>query len=273
MATSDASLDDLSTFGTPMAVEGLSLAGFDDDDPELSADQLELYFTSNRQSTGTESDIWRAVREDISQPFGPPERVVELSSVNDDTQPSLCCGDLGMVFGSSRPPAVMDSDLFFAIRTSRDAPWSTPVHIAELAFAGYDAGGTQSLDGLEMFLDSARENGTRRLLHVTTRASTSMPWSAPQLVPLGTPATRTDVDPFLVSDIALVFSSSRVGPSFDLWIARRPALDHPFGAPEPISIANSSADERDPWLAADGRTLYFARRSAAGDYDIMMSSR
>jgi hypothetical protein len=270
----DAPLDDLSTFGTPVVVDGLSVTGFDDDDPELSADQLELYFTSSRFGpVGQGSDVWRAVRASRDEPWGAPALVDELSSGNDETQPTLCCDDLVIYLGSGRAPAAGGADLFIATRPTRDAPWSVPVHVAELSAPGYDAGGAGTRDGLSLVVDTDRTDGLRQL-HLARRTQTIVAWSAPVLLDdVAPPVRAAQVDPFLVGDLGLLFSSNRETLDFDLWIALRPALDAAFSPPVPITAANTPADERDPWLAADGRTLYFARRNAAGDYDIMMSTR
>jgi hypothetical protein len=268
----DAPLGDLSTFGTPELVPGLSVTGFDDDDPELTADQLELYFTSSRQGGTGGGDVWRSVRASTAQPWPAPVMVQELSGLNDETQPALCCDDLVMYLGSSRAPSFGDDDVFIATRATRDAPWSTPVHVTELSTPGYDGGTALDGDGLSILVDTDRTSGKRQI-HRATRPTTDAPWSTPTVLVDIAPGLATEVDPFLVGGVALAFSSTRATPKFDLWIALRPAPGDPFALPTPIAVANTSADERDPWLAADGRTLYFARRNAAGDYDIFTATR
>jgi hypothetical protein len=268
----DAPLGDLSTFGTPELVPGLSVTGFDDDDPELTADQLELYFTSNRQGGAGGGDVWRSVRASTAEPWPAPVRVQELSGMNDETQPALCCDDLVMYLGSSRMPTFGNDDIFMATRATRDALWSTPVRVTELSAAGYDGGTALDGDGLAVFVDTDRTSGKRQI-HRATRPTTDAPWSTPALLLDLAPTGAAEVDPSLAGDVALVFSSVRATPNFDLWIAIRPAPDQPFALPTPIAIANTAADERDPGLAADGRTLYFARRNDAGDYDIFTATR
>jgi hypothetical protein len=250
------------------------MTGFDDDDPELSADQLELYFTSNRRNAPAGGDVWRSVRDSTTQPWRAPAVVDELSSGYDETQPALCCDDLVMYLGSARPPASGNDDVFIATRATRDAPWSVPVHLVELSTAaGYDGGTAIARDGLAILVDTDRTSG-RRQLHRATRATPAAPWSVPTpFADLAPPALAVEVDPFLVGDVALLFASNRTTSNFDLWLALRPVQEKAFAPPTPIAIVNTPEDERDPWLAADGRTLYFARRNAAGDYDIMMATR
>jgi len=54
-----------------------------DDNPTLTEDGLEIFFSSDR--AGSQAyDVYRATRDAIDQPFGPPTKVVELSSARDD---------------------------------------------------------------------------------------------------------------------------------------------------------------------------------------------
>lgn len=55
----------------------------------------------------------------------------------------------------------------------------------------------------------------------------------------------------------LVFAA--LGDGSDLFVAQRSNLDSPWGTAIPIPEVNTSLDETDPWLSADGRRLYFTR--------------
>jgi hypothetical protein len=88
-----------------------------------------------------------------------------------------------------------------------------------------------------------------------------------------------DSDPTLSPDeLSLYFTSNRPGGhgQYDLWVATRPALDAPFGAPVNLGAAiNSAADDDLALVSADGRTLLFSsnRTGGLGDVDIWMSTR
>ena len=58
----------------------------------------------------------------------------------------------------------------------------------------------------------------------------------------------------------------------DLWVARRGAVDAPFGTPVPLSELNSTAVELDPALSLDGREIFFVS-TRSGDYRIWHASR
>jgi hypothetical protein len=73
-------------FAAPAVVDSLSdPAG--EDFPVASADDLTLFFASNRGGVdgGTKDiDIWVTTRATRSDPFGPPHPVTELNTSNDD---------------------------------------------------------------------------------------------------------------------------------------------------------------------------------------------
>ena len=71
-----------SPWSPPVLLAALSSPGRDDN-PTLREDGLEIFFSSDR--AGSQAyDVYRASRESIDQPFGPPTRVTELSSPGDD---------------------------------------------------------------------------------------------------------------------------------------------------------------------------------------------
>lgn len=263
----DAAAGPLGAFSTPEML--LSTAGFDDDDPELTTDGLELYFTSARPGGLGTSDIWRATRANPTDEWGTPSVVVELSSSGDETQPSLCCGDLVMYFGSARSTTLGSNDIFRAERASTASPWQTPVHVVELSTTVYDGGGPTANGELEIFFDSER-GGAARQIYRATRATAQEPWSTPVLVP-ELASTALKVDTSLVTPLQLVFSAAP--GDLELYSAERAAVGEPFGTPVLIEGVNTDVPERDPWMSPDGRTIYFARQSLAGDYDIFTATR
>ena len=52
--------------------------------------------------------------------------------------------------------------------------------------------------------------------------------------------------------------------NFDLYVAVKQGRDKVFTEPTPVQAAGSAADELNPWLSADGRQLYFSRKTEEG---------
>ncbi len=52
--------------------------------------------------------------------------------------------------------------------------------------------------------------------------------------------------------------------NFDLYVAVRHDVGKAWSAPTPVRNVNTDADELHPWLSADGKSLYFSRRTPDG---------
>jgi|SRR5579875_3257559 hypothetical protein len=52
--------------------------------------------------------------------------------------------------------------------------------------------------------------------------------------------------------------------NFDLYVAVKQEQGKAFTEPTPVQAANSEADEMHPWLSADGKQLYFSRKTKDG---------
>ncbi len=52
--------------------------------------------------------------------------------------------------------------------------------------------------------------------------------------------------------------------NFDLYVAVKQDTGKAFTEPTPVHAANSEADEMNPWLNADGKQLYFSRKTKDG---------
>jgi Tol biopolymer transport system component len=63
--------------------------------------------------------------------FGPPTKIVELSTPSDDRMPNVSRDGLEMVFVSDRavPGALGGFDVYVSTRTSINEPWSAPVNL------------------------------------------------------------------------------------------------------------------------------------------------
>ena len=71
------------TFGAPQDL-GLGNGGYS----SVSADELELYFTSDRAGGLGYEDIWVSTRQSIDDPWGPP---TNLETVNSSYRESFPC--------------------------------------------------------------------------------------------------------------------------------------------------------------------------------------
>lgn len=112
-------------------------SGAGDYRPWISADGLELYFSSYRSGGYGRSDIYAIRRATTNDPWGTP---VNLGSVVNSASEDMCgClspDGLSLLFSDNptwgdppRPGGHGGSDMWMTRRTSRSDPWQTPVNL------------------------------------------------------------------------------------------------------------------------------------------------
>ena len=118
------------------------------DNPTLTGDLLEIYFTSNRDGGVGDGDVWVAKRTDPSAPFGTPALVDDVNTDSFETSSAISTDGLTLFYSAApvleplnlddagrdadaRPdagstpdaaPTLGTSDLFVAWRRSTDMP-------------------------------------------------------------------------------------------------------------------------------------------------------
>jgi hypothetical protein len=256
-------------FGTPAVVMELSDSA-KTDNPSLTADLHEIFFTSER--SGGPAEIWTAKRSDASERFDAPELVAPLNSEGVETSPIISADGLTMWLGSDRAGGLGDVDIWVATRSSRSAPWSALENLAVLNSDAKDIPRPPGQHGLVMPLGSDRTERGYYAIYFAARDSKSRPFEAPDLVDELSSTSASRVDGFLTDDGTALFYVS--GPAFgpaDLYVAARRSPSDRFGEPVPLDDLNTPNDERDPWLSADGKQLYFSS-DRSGHYEIYVAS-
>jgi Tol biopolymer transport system component len=261
----------LGDFGAPVPVPALS-SPFEDDDPTLTGDLLEMYFDSSRSGN---NDIWVSQRDQATDPWGSPERVAELSSTSADGEPEVAADGLTIWIASLRPGGGGGSwDIWVATRGSRDAPWSDPVAVTDLNSTGTDFHASLTADGLYLIMNSDRNPALGYDNWACTREAVGNAWGALALVSeLNT--SGQDSNTHLQPDgLLVVIDSDRPGTlgSRDLYLATRPSRAAIFSTPEPIAVVNGGGRDSDPWISSDLRTLVFAS-DRSGNMEIYESTR
>jgi WD40-like Beta Propeller Repeat len=264
-------------FGTPQLVGELA-SNARTDNPTLTADLLEIYFTTDRGSGN--GDVWYAKRSDPSLPFEAPSAIAEVNTVFFETSSAISADGLTLWFGSDRAGGVGSTDIWQSNRRSRSESWQTPFNVVALDTPVEDIPRPPGQHGLVMPLSSKQGTSVIYQTFLATRASTGAPFAKPVLISELAFSDRTTVDGFLTDDgLTLFYSSSplvypadagpRPGdasantldggpvPTADLFFAIRRSTSDPFDFWQPLDDLNTGGDERDPWLTPDGKTLYF----------------
>lgn len=102
-------------FSTPMIVMELS-TGFFEGSPALSADELEIFFISNRPGGIGAYDVWRATRATRTSPFTMPTNVASVSSTEDEWGLSLSADGRTLFYSYSESISGANAEIWTATR-------------------------------------------------------------------------------------------------------------------------------------------------------------
>jgi len=266
-------------FGTPTVVKELALSS-KVENPTLTADSLQIFFTTNRNN-GTNSDVWFARRSAATEPFGAPEAVAGVNSDDRETSAAISADGLTLWWGSERPGGAGDVDIWVSARASTSGDWSTPLDLAPLNSSANDIPRPPGQHGLVMPMASTRAHTDQYWTYLAARADPGSSFETPAAIRELQFADRSTVDAFLTDDgLTMLFSASPTGneeaadagtgddagdaatgvatsTTANLFVAYRPSTSEPFSVMQALTDLNTSFDERDPFLSADGSTLYF----------------
>jgi len=246
------------TFGTPTNLEPpIWSPAHDPHGSCFSRDGLEMYFASDRPGGLGGFDIWVAARETIDAPWGEPVNLgPNVNSPAREIAPAISPDGLELYFTFYH-----DYNIRVCSRPSKDAPWSNPELLGPPVGVRQHQYPEVSADGLSLYFESTRPGGLGGWdIWVSTRATTSDPWSEPINLGPNVNSGSGDGDPSISSDgLALFFGSNRPGGSgtWDLWVTTRPTTDAEWGPPVNYPSLNSSGEDFHPAISPDGSVLYF----------------
>ena len=130
----------------------------------------QLYFGSSRPGGLGGADIYVSAQM-ADGSFGPAVLVTELSSISNETLPSIRHDGLEMFFNSNRVGSLGAGDLWAATRESTLDTWSTPVNLGSTVnTSSQEQAPYLSSDGKTLFFSSNRPGGFGGLdLYVSIR--------------------------------------------------------------------------------------------------------
>jgi hypothetical protein len=138
---------------------------------------------------------------------------------------------------------------------------STPQKLASLTGAGDDRDPWISPDQLTLYFTSNR-NGIREIFRAT-RTLPTLPFGPPvRLVNLTVNQKDQERAALTGDEKTLVLASNRASGKFQIFVSSRPDTVTDFGSPnqDHLAMVNAAnADNLDPFLSADGLTLYFTQ--------------
>lgn len=207
----------------------------------LTQDGHRLYFFSDRPGEPGDTDLYVSRRRDKGNDFDWQTAVNLGSAVNSNRNENLpivfeadLTGTTTLYFTSNRLGGIGGTDIY-ASTLQPDETFGPAAPVAEFNSTRRDATVAIRRDGLEMILASDREGSLGGPgsfdLWVTTRATTSDPWSAPEnLGPVVNSVEGGESRGSLSFDgTSLYIISDRTGSNgnLDVWVSTRSRLRHP----------------------------------------------
>ncbi|MFT3692607.1 MAG: hypothetical protein QM831_05670 [Kofleriaceae bacterium] len=244
-------------------------SGGQDADPTLTADELEMYFSSDRPGVGA-TDIYRTVRGSTADAWGVPALVMELSSASNDDSPEVSADGLTLWQASNRGG---NYRIYVSTRATRGDAWSAPAIVTELGAGAQNLAVTPN--GLITVVEiSTGGNGD---LYEARRISPHDTWGTPVLIAELSTADNESSPTLDAEGLTIYFTSNRPGTqgTYDIWMATRSSLATPFGAATRVDALDTAGDDGNPFLTIDGHTMYWGsdRPPTQGARDIWFATR
>jgi hypothetical protein len=271
------------TFGEPANLGSIINSPSSDYGACMSADGLELYFTSERVGGFGAADLWVSTRQSENEPWGAPTNIgPTINSPHNECYPSLSSDGLTLYFsdyysGSPRPGGLGAGDIWMTTRASRSAPWDEPLNLGTpINSSALDMSPAISGDSLTLIFTSNNRAGGRGSwdLWMSTRASLQDPWNQPMNLGSTVNSGNWEGECDLSGDSrAVFFGSGRAGisGSIDIWMSFRKTLADPWDTAFNLGPAiNSNSNDGTARVSPDMKILYFCsdRPGSFGSYDL-----
>ena len=229
------------TFGVPQDLglgKGLYIS--------VSADELELYFTSNRAGGLGNRDLWVSTRQSVDDPWGPPANLQTVNSPYQEGFPCISRDGLTLYFsdyfyGPDRPGGLGNHDLWFSTRANRNDPWGAPVNMgAPFSSLSHEVSPTLSHDGLTFIFASGSVRsavvvaGSNYDLWMCTRPSVQEAWGPPVNMGPRVNSSAHDYYGNLSPDGLVLFFESQRSGSYRAWMTMRRTVNDPWEPPLPL---------------------------------------
>ncbi|MHC4681621.1 MAG: LamG-like jellyroll fold domain-containing protein [Planctomycetota bacterium] len=249
--------------------------------PNISADGLTLYFSSNRSGGEGGYDLWFTTRATIDDDWGPAVNLGQPSnSQYSYWEPSISSDGLTLYFSGGHSPTFGNllsgglggqGDIWMTTRPTIYDDWSAPVNIGSAVNSQHAIHPSISYDGLSLYFQSHRPGALGHCdIMVATRKSTSDPFGAPVFLK-NVNTSGPEWTPDISADGLTLFFMRNPGPA-EIWASTRRTTDDDFGAPIklPPQVNMPGYTNGIPHLSADGSTLYFLsdRPGGFGAWDL-----
>ena len=124
-----------SPWSDPQPVPGINAASWSDLSPDISADGLEIYFSSDRPGGQGSADLWTSRRASLSDPWSEPVNL-DINTSFWEAGPDLSSDGLTLFFHSwpaaKDPLEFIDVQVWASQRETLTSPWERPERLPDV---------------------------------------------------------------------------------------------------------------------------------------------
>lgn len=271
-------VDPNAPFETPVPLT-VNTPGMHEEEPSLTADMLEIYFTKEDPQVQQSQDLYYARRKEVDAVWEGPTRIDTVSTTTvDEFHPWISDDGLALHFSREDPADVWTYYLFRSTRPNREGPWSAVALVKmptdpERVIPGRLTGNGKTM----VFMLNVKPELWWDLALATGPSVDGLSWSAYVELAEVSVDGYTDNHPWINDDLTVIyFDSDRAGGAGlrDIYVATRASTQESFGPPHLLAgkDLNSAFNEEDVWLSPDLKTIYFVS-DRAGTKDIYVATR
>ena len=239
--------------------------------PFLTADELQLWFASNRAGGLGALDIWMASRASVTAAFGTPVLVANVNTSGQDGRPTLTADGLNIYIEYRALPTTGPYRIRTASRSSTSAGFSTPTEVPILAstvsvVAPYVLG-----DHSAIYFVSTGTVGSSDVF----RAARSGGVFQTPVQENSLSSVDSEDYPAVAPDDRTIYVTSRRGGMVenDIWKSQRPNTVQAYPAPTNVTEINTTGGDTMGWVSADDCVMYLHKTNGANASDLFVYTK
>ena len=255
-------------FGSPQLLPNVNSSS-DDSYPFITADELELWFSSTRPGSQG-MDIYMASRQSKTDDFGQAALIAGLQTAGSDTRPTLTA-DKQTIYIQYLASGATYYKITSATRASTSTPFPTPTTDAALMSSVHDTAQWVLPDHSAIYFNSNRTGSF--LIHRAARVNGA--WQTPAPVNGTDIASDTNDYPTVTPDEKTMYylSSRTGGTAKDNWKTTRPNTVQAFGNSTNVTELNVTEDYFIFSVTADNCIAYLSGPNGANSNDLFVAKK
>jgi len=258
------------SFGSPVNLGPAVNSSVSDGSPDVSADGLELFFSSARPGGYGGNDLYVATRPNREAAWGPALNLGPIvNTAAAEATPTVSADGLSLYFcdpAAPRPGGFGNSDLWVTMRPFKGGPWGAPVNLGPLVNSpSNEITPEVGFDGLEIYFESDRPGGLGSDdLWAARRATRRDQWGGAEwLGPVINSPGMEHCANLSADGLTLFFDFTPPGGTVgDLMVSTRRSLDSAWE--KPVNLGHVLSTHWASSIDSGGDLMYFASSGAGG---------